>query len=291
MQCSMPTTSCPWYRSVDKARILFPCRRFKQPLARQRRIFSWRTLHHIGCLYPFRLSLLFSDSRSFTFTACLYSCSEHHQAPIPFSRPFSVLSRTVPRLSLSPTFIFCILSIMILLLLSLFFPSALALGINCRGSAYCQYGPSSLTPNIISLFVALANNTTTICLSPPFDCGPIHDTDNYAPGAHILCLPQGYVLGGICAFTQGSVSAAGTNGKLIKQKLSELRVHGCIFCGSVPLSGNNDPNTEGILTLNYVASQTCMGVCPPTHYSAAPNGSASTYVSLNDTAANGTATV
>jgi len=180
---------------------------------------------------------------------------------------------------------------MILLLLSLVIPTALALGINCRGSAFCQYGPSSLNPDIISIFVALANGSTPICDSPPFTCGPISDTDNYAPGAHILCMPQSdYFLGGICAFTQSNVSAAGTNGTLIKQKLTELHAHGCTLCGSVPLSGDNDPDTEGMLTVNYIASRVCSGVCPPTHYSAASNGSASLSAGSNDTASNSTAT-
>jgi len=180
---------------------------------------------------------------------------------------------------------------MILLLFPLLLPTAFALGINCRGSAFCQYGPSSLNPDIISIFVALANGTTDICESPPFSCGPINDTDDYAPGAHILCLPQGEsFLGGVCAFTQGNVSKAGTNGTLIKQKLSELRAHGCTLCGSVPLSGDNDPDTEGILTVNYIASKVCTGVCPPTHYSAASNGSVVIVVGLNGTASNNTAT-
>jgi len=191
---------------------------------------------------------------------------------------------------LSHTLTFLILSTMILLLLSLVFPTALALGINCRGSTFCQRGPSFLDPDIIFVFDALAHGTTAICASP-LTCGPINDTDVYAPGAHILCLPQSsYYFGGIYAFAQGNVSAAGINGMVIKQKLTELRAHGCTICGSVPLSGNNDPDTEGILTVNHVARHVCVGVCPPTQYSASFNGSSSISAGLNDIASNSTAT-
>lgn len=93
------------------------------------------------------------------------------------------------------------------------------------------------------------------------------DTDVYAPGAKIICLPQGKsFLGGICVFTQGNVAASGTYGVVIKRKLRELSQHGCQVCGSVPLGGGNDPNVEGILTVNYVSGVVCRGLCPPTHY-------------------------
>ncbi|KAL8752517.1 MAG: hypothetical protein Q9184_005706 [Pyrenodesmia sp. 2 TL-2023] len=137
--------------------------------------------------------------------------------------------------------------------LGLLLHPATALGINCRGSAFCQHGPSSLNPDIISIFLALATGIPDACPST-FSCGPINNTDMYAPGAHILCFPQGLsFLGGICAFTQGNVAGAGTNGLVIKKKLRELKVHGCTLCGSVPLSAvGNDPDEEGILTVNYV---------------------------------------
>lgn len=74
-------------------------------------------------------------------------------------------------------------------------------------------------------------------------------------------------MGGICAFTQGNVSAEGTNGLVIKENLRELKKHGCGLCGSVPISAEgNDPDEEGILTVNYVEEKVCHGVCQPTHY-------------------------
>ncbi|KAL8724945.1 MAG: hypothetical protein Q9181_006605 [Wetmoreana brouardii] len=143
----------------------------------------------------------------------------------------------------------------------------MALGINCRGSGFCQYGPSTNSPDITSIFVSLATGTIGVC-SAHFFCGPIADTDMYAPGAHIVCMPQGTsFLGGICAFTQGNITAAGTSGHVIKQKLKQLHEHGCTLCGSVPLSAEgNDPDEEGILTVNYVRRRVCSGVCQPAHY-------------------------
>ena len=69
----------------------------------------------------------------------------------------------------------------------------------------------------------------------------------------------------MCAFTQGNVSAAGTNGTVIKEKLAVLKNHGCTLCGSVPLANDgNNPHEAGILTVNYVKKQDgCAGVCPP----------------------------
>ncbi|KAL8923258.1 MAG: hypothetical protein Q9172_003200 [Xanthocarpia lactea] len=132
----------------------------------------------------------------------------------------------------------------------------MALGINCRGSIFCQYGPSSSSPDIISTFVALATSNAGICPST-FSCGPIADSDSYAPGAPILCYPQGAIFrDGICAFTQGNVSTDGTRGLIIRKKLAELRRHGCTLCGSVPLSAmGNDPSEEGELTVNYVRNR------------------------------------
>ena len=56
-----------------------------------------------------------------------------------------------------------------------------------------------------------------------------------------------------------------------------LRGHGCHVCGSAPLSGDNDPNSHGILTVNYVGGAVCKGLCPQKHYSSilqsAVNGS------------------
>lgn len=62
--------------------------------------------------------------------------------------------------------------------------------------------------------------------------------------------------------------ATGVNGALIKRKLQELSAHGCQVCGSVPLSGDNDPGSRGILTVNYIGGVVCKGLCPSKHYTA-----------------------
>lgn len=122
-----------------------------------------------------------------------------------------------------------------------------ALGINCKGSWLC---PSEyLTPNYIRIMVEIATGVATCNPRSDFNCGPMNDTDIYAPDVHIICLPQGEsFLGGICAFTQGNVASLGTTGVVIKQKLEQLSDHGCHICGSVPLADNNDPDKAGFLS-------------------------------------------
>jgi hypothetical protein len=143
--------------------------------------------------------------------------------------------------------------------------TASALGINCRGSGLCPQ--QILAPTYIDTILKIATGLVFDCdPKGDFDCGPMADTDIYAPGSKIICLPQGKsFLGGICAFTQGNVAAL--YGVVIKRKLQELSNHGCGVCGSVPIGDNNDPGEAGILTVNYVSNSVCAGLCPPTHYS------------------------
>ena len=104
----------------------------------------------------------------------------------------------------------------------------------------------------------------------------------YGISAHIACLGATDVLrgnvGAFCLFMQGNNAhgiynpitgdrVIGIPGSLIKSKVLQLYEHGCRACGSVPIAGDNDPNEEGILTLNYVSDNAgCSGtrVCPPT---------------------------
>ena len=144
-----------------------------------------------------------------------------------------------------------------------------SLGVNCRGSALCPGYLEAFPPDYIGLLIELTNGSSHYC-PLDFSCGPLNDTDIYLPKDHIVCLPLGQsFLGGICAFAQGrNVPATGVTGALVKRKLRELRDHGCTVCGSVPLSGDNDPRSQGILTVNYIGGMACKGLCPPKHYSA-----------------------
>lgn len=142
-----------------------------------------------------------------------------------------------------------------------------SLGINCRGSLLC---PTNIaTSDYIGIFIKITNGRAPYC-PPSFSCGPMNDTDIYLPNDHIVCLPLGRsLLGGICAFTQGKkVPATGVVGATIKRKLQELSDHGCHVCGSVPLSGNNDPGSQGILTVNYISGVVCKGLCPSKNFHA-----------------------
>ncbi|KAL9041546.1 MAG: hypothetical protein Q9180_001209 [Flavoplaca navasiana] len=121
-------------------------------------------------------------------------------------------------------------------------PSSTSLGINCRGSFFCSYGPwshdrPSLDDDIISIFFALAADRMSIC-TLEISCGPVEDADIYLPGEHIICWPYGRsFLGSICDFTRGNVSSTGTNGTVIKDKLAALKTPGCTLCGNASKLG------------------------------------------------------
>ena len=147
--------------------------------------------------------------------------------------------------------------------LQLFVIPVQTLGINCRGSVLCPDG--RIRWPYLNTLIQIAKGTN--CISAPgFNCGPINDTDIWAPGKHIVCLPQQVSIGGLCVFAQGSVAPLGITGDLVERKLAELKQHGCRVCGSVPLSDDNNPNTAGELTVNWVSSGACWGMCPSTHY-------------------------
>ena len=142
-----------------------------------------------------------------------------------------------------------------------------SLGINCRGSLLCP-DHIGTSPDYMRTLIEITNGNAVDCPSD-FSCGPLNDADIYLSQDHIVCLPTGVsVLGGICAFAQGSnVPATGVTGALVKSKLGELRNHGCRVCGSVPLGGDNDPQRQGILTVNYISKWACKGLCPAKHIS------------------------
>ena len=130
------------------------------------------------------------------------------------------------------------------------------LGINCRGSFYCTWWMEDR--NIIQLFY----NAVVSGSQGDMVGGPISDERMYYAGGDprdVACIKDIK----ICLFLQGNVPPTGVNGSTIKKRLGDLRDHGCRKCGSVPLSGDNDPGKMGILVSNYVTQGACDGVCPP----------------------------
>ena len=84
---------------------------------------------------------------------------------------------------------------------------------------------------------------------------------------HIYPYPW-FTWGFYCAFMQGNIPADGFDGAEIQLKMQQMIEHHCLGCGSVPFSPDNDPNTLGILTVNYVSKSECEGLCyyvPPGH--------------------------
>lgn len=135
------------------------------------------------------------------------------------------------------------------------------LGINCRGSSYCKawfLGDIFYTEDVISEFW----DALTMGKSANVPGGPIGDDmiydDPRGDLGHLACRPIGRGSEGICLFLQ---NAGSVNGSVIKARVADLVGHRCRLCGSVPLSGDNHPGESGILTVNYVSSGACNGVC------------------------------
>lgn len=88
----------------------------------------------------------------------------------------------------------------------------------------------------------------------------------YYTGQNIACMkhkayPYPINWGFFCAFMQGNIPAEGVDGTMIQLKMQQMIEHHCLGCGSVPFSPDNDPNTLGILTVNYVRQSECEGLC------------------------------
>ena len=89
----------------------------------------------------------------------------------------------------------------------------------------------------------------------------------YYAGQKIACMkhnvyPSPWVTWGFyCAFMQGDIPADGVAGAEIELKMQQMIEHGCLGCGSVPFSSDNDPRILGILTVNYVRKSECEGLC------------------------------
>ncbi|KAL8802699.1 MAG: hypothetical protein Q9182_003657 [Xanthomendoza sp. 2 TL-2023] len=137
-------------------------------------------------------------------------------------------------------------------------------GINCRGSSQCSFTTNN-TPNLLAEFnTTLTLGTGTSPSSKPtLPNGPIMDLELFFTGEHIICARNlHWLVGSICLFLQGDhIPPGGVPGFVIKRLVHQLSGHGCLFCGSVPVSEDNEPYRLGVLTSNYVVDEGCQGVC------------------------------
>ena len=132
-------------------------------------------------------------------------------------------------------------------------------GINCKGSSQCSKLFITIKPeNVIDGFDQLINNGSV----PGLPGGPLNTKLRIYGGDKIACLKNAkWAVGSLCMFVQGKVPKTGVDGGIIGQRIHDLNYHGCRRCGSVPLSGDNDPDVMGVLTVNYVTSKGCNGIC------------------------------
>ena len=146
----------------------------------------------------------------------------------------------------------------LLLLLSLSL-RATALGINCRGSSECGTVAMSWEDDFnlpADTYDALAYGNASVILG-----GPLNNDTTFAYGEHIVCRPRKTKPGGICLFAQHNTTSPTVTAAKIIEGVGNINKHNCHVCGSWPLSGDNDPNKQGILTFNYVLHPACEGVC------------------------------
>ena len=135
--------------------------------------------------------------------------------------------------------------------------SAAAEGINCGGSTHCKATVNTKLPTqndlIDEFYEALANGASNIVTG-----GPLIDYALYPAGKneYIACHESG-----ICLYLQGNYPKAGVNGSVIATRVGDLNRHGCWYCGSVPLSRDNNPREMGILTAGFVKGELCDGLC------------------------------
>ena len=124
------------------------------------------------------------------------------------------------------------------------------MGINCRGSFFC----SSMGKQIQELTFTLLLGGGAGIGGGPINRGRVYRLNQ---PLHIAC----YWEENVCLFLQGNVPSEGVSGEIILHRLLDLNAHRCGACGSVPLSGDNDPDEMGILTANWVADPDCKGMC------------------------------
>lgn len=123
------------------------------------------------------------------------------------------------------------------------------LGVNCRGDRRCK---SEEFLHVMDRMIQNINLT--------------NDEDIYDRDVFVACIgASSRHRGFFCAFTHGHTPDSGVTGAVLKEKISELKQHGCKTCGGVPFSGN-DPNPMGMLLVDYSKNNDgCneFGLCPP----------------------------
>ncbi|OAA52155.1 Killer toxin, Kp4/SMK-like, core [Cordyceps fumosorosea ARSEF 2679] len=124
--------------------------------------------------------------------------------------------------------------------LSLFLTGAAALGINCRGSGFCNVNDASLQ--------VVHDQVGNLIASGGGD-------RRFNGGDQIACSHGSQ--GSICAFYQNGASGST---KDAYGQLQQLLDHKCHACGSVPTEPGNDVS-KGELTVNYVSKPCCEGDC------------------------------
>ncbi|SLM35340.1 WD40/YVTN repeat-like-containing domain [Lasallia pustulata] len=135
---------------------------------------------------------------------------------------------------------------------------AAAEGINCEGNTRCSAkhnsGLSGQNDLMDEFYQALANGASDVIAG-----GPLVSTTMYPlPGQkYIACDPAAK----ICISLAGNYPSGGVDGWTLATRVGDLNSHGCWYCGSVPLSGDNNPKEMGILKIDIASPDYCAGVC------------------------------
>lgn len=137
-----------------------------------------------------------------------------------------------------------------------------ARGINCLGSSQCSFTTVD-SKNIMAEFNSTVYHGPGNTSQPHLGGGPLPELELWYKGEHIVCAENWHLFqGSICLFLDGkNVPQNGVPGFVIKQRINDLLYHGCKFCGSVPVLGNNEAQEAGVLTSNYILARGCQGVC------------------------------
>lgn len=135
---------------------------------------------------------------------------------------------------------------------------AVAEGINCEGNGRCAHSHNSALGTsddlIDEFYQALANGASNVILG-----GPLIATTKYPlPGQQYIACDAAAK---ICLSLSGNHPAGGVDGLTLATRIGDLNSHGCWYCGSVPLSGDNDPKKMGDLKVDIASGPYCNGVC------------------------------